>query len=193
MTRVRAACPADADAVAAVGRVAFTRQYEGLVDPANYTWAARDWYSDRRSERAVRGHMVGIRFGSTTRSGGPELVGRWERVQSCRELAHAYDQAHLSALAPATLGSDWFGETSGRQLARKKDLWRAPNPRAATRTSSPTTARSARSISMASRSTRTPTASSTTTRYRSAVTASCSPELGPWSQLARLLRIPIYK
>jgi ribosomal protein S18 acetylase RimI-like enzyme len=54
MTRVRAAVPADAAAVAAVGRVAFTRQYEGLVDPANYTWAASEWYSDDAIEESIR-------------------------------------------------------------------------------------------------------------------------------------------
>lgn len=47
MTRVRAAVAADANAIGLVGRVAFIRQYEGLVDPANYTWAARQWYSDQ--------------------------------------------------------------------------------------------------------------------------------------------------
>jgi ribosomal protein S18 acetylase RimI-like enzyme len=47
MTRVRGAVAADANAVGLVGRLAFVRQYEGLVDPANYTWAARQWYSDR--------------------------------------------------------------------------------------------------------------------------------------------------
>ena len=47
MTRVRAAVAADADAVGLVGRLAFIRQYEGLVDPANYMWAARQWYSDQ--------------------------------------------------------------------------------------------------------------------------------------------------
>ena len=46
MTHARAAVAADAAAIAAVGREAFTRQYEGLVDPANYTWAAEQWYSD---------------------------------------------------------------------------------------------------------------------------------------------------
>jgi ribosomal protein S18 acetylase RimI-like enzyme len=44
--RVRTAVAADAEAVGVVGRLAFVRQYEGLVDPANYTWAARQWYSD---------------------------------------------------------------------------------------------------------------------------------------------------
>lgn len=47
MTRVRAAVAYDANAIGLVGRVAFIRQYEGLVDPANYTWAARQWYSDQ--------------------------------------------------------------------------------------------------------------------------------------------------
>ena len=46
MTLVRAAVAPDAEAVAGVGRAAFIRQYEGLVDPANYTWAARQWYAD---------------------------------------------------------------------------------------------------------------------------------------------------
>ena len=50
---MRDALPADAGAIAAVGRVAFTQQYEGLVDPANYTWAARQWYSDEAIEAAV--------------------------------------------------------------------------------------------------------------------------------------------
>jgi len=40
-------------AVANVGRLAFTRQYEGLVDPANYRWAARRWYSDVAIEQAI--------------------------------------------------------------------------------------------------------------------------------------------
>jgi ribosomal protein S18 acetylase RimI-like enzyme len=44
--RITAAVATDAIAVAGIGRVAFVRQYEGLVDPANYTWAARQWHSD---------------------------------------------------------------------------------------------------------------------------------------------------
>lgn len=54
MTGVRAAVAADAPAVAAVGRVAFTRQYVGLVDPANYTWAAQQWYSDEAVEASIK-------------------------------------------------------------------------------------------------------------------------------------------
>jgi ribosomal protein S18 acetylase RimI-like enzyme len=54
MTRVRAAVASDASAVAAVGSVAFTRQYEGLVDPANYTWAVRQWYSDEAVEESIK-------------------------------------------------------------------------------------------------------------------------------------------
>ena len=38
--QVRDALRGDVRAIAAIGRLAFTRQYEGLVDPANYTWAA---------------------------------------------------------------------------------------------------------------------------------------------------------
>jgi ribosomal protein S18 acetylase RimI-like enzyme len=45
MTRTRPAVAADAEAVATLGRAAFMRQYEGLVDPVNYTWAAEQWYS----------------------------------------------------------------------------------------------------------------------------------------------------
>jgi GNAT superfamily N-acetyltransferase len=41
---VRDATVADAPAVAAVGRASFLRQYEGLVDPANYAWAVDVWY-----------------------------------------------------------------------------------------------------------------------------------------------------
>ena len=47
MPLVRAAVAPDAHGVACVGRAAFVRQYEGLVDPANYTWAARQWYSEQ--------------------------------------------------------------------------------------------------------------------------------------------------
>lgn len=53
MPGIRAAVATDAAAVAAVGREAFTRQYEGLVDPANYTWAAEQWYSDEAIEAAI--------------------------------------------------------------------------------------------------------------------------------------------
>lgn len=55
------------------------------------------------------------------------LVGRWERVQTCGELAHALDQADLSALAPSVLG-DFFAGTSARKIARKKDLCKGADP-----------------------------------------------------------------
>lgn len=51
--QVRDAGRGDARAIAAIGRIAFAQQYEGLVDPANYTWAARRWYSDEAIQRAV--------------------------------------------------------------------------------------------------------------------------------------------
>jgi ribosomal protein S18 acetylase RimI-like enzyme len=37
-----------------VGRAAFIRQYEGLVDPANYTWAAREWYSEQAVLESIK-------------------------------------------------------------------------------------------------------------------------------------------
>ena len=54
MTQIRDATPADAGAIAAVGRTAFVRQYEGLVDPANYESAVRLWYADEAVERSIR-------------------------------------------------------------------------------------------------------------------------------------------
>jgi hypothetical protein len=57
---------------------------------------------------------------STAKTAAPTrgLAGRWERVQTCRELSDALDQAGLSALAPAVL-TDFFAGTSARQLAGK--------------------------------------------------------------------------
>ena len=57
------------------------------------------------------------------------LVGRWERVQTCRELADALDQADLSALAPAVL-TDFFPDSSARQLARKANPCKGATARA---------------------------------------------------------------
>ena len=53
MAQVRPAVSTDAAAVAAVGRAAFTRQYEGLMDPANYTLAADRWYSPDAIEASI--------------------------------------------------------------------------------------------------------------------------------------------
>jgi hypothetical protein len=65
--------------------------------------------------------------GTETASTTPKLVGRWERVQTCRELVHALDQADLSALAPSVLG-DFFPGTGAREIARKKDLCKGADP-----------------------------------------------------------------
>ena len=67
--------------------------------------------------------------GAGTASATPKLVGRWERVQTCRELAHALSQADLSALAPAVL-TDFFPGTSARELARKANACKGATPRA---------------------------------------------------------------
>lgn len=65
--------------------------------------------------------------GADTASATPKLVGRWERVQTCRELSHALDQADLNALAPSVLG-DFFPGTDAREIARKKDLCEGADP-----------------------------------------------------------------
>ncbi len=45
MVEVRAATREDAAIVAGIGRVAFEKQYEGLMDATNYTIAADRWYA----------------------------------------------------------------------------------------------------------------------------------------------------
>jgi hypothetical protein len=55
-----------------------------------------------------------------TQASAPTLVGRWERMQTCRELAHALEQAHLRDLAPAVL-TDFFPDVSASRIARKPD------------------------------------------------------------------------
>ncbi len=54
MTTVRPASSSDAPSVAAVGRVAFVQQYEGLMDPVHYNLAADRWYSDETIEESIR-------------------------------------------------------------------------------------------------------------------------------------------
>lgn len=65
--------------------------------------------------------------GTDTASATPKLVGRWERVQTCQELARALDQADLSGLAPSVLG-DFFPGTGAREIARKKDPCKGAEP-----------------------------------------------------------------
>jgi hypothetical protein len=62
----------------------------------------------------------GVLAASQLQSPTPTIVGRWERMQTCQELAHALDLAKLKALAPAVL-TDFFPDLSASRIARKPD------------------------------------------------------------------------
>ena len=100
MTQIRAAVAADGDAVAAVGRAAFVRQYEGLVDPANYTWAARQWYSKQAIRQSIEQCAAdpAARFLVAERDG--EIVGFLQYDEAGPE-----PELHRIYVAPATQGS----------------------------------------------------------------------------------------
>jgi hypothetical protein len=53
-------------------------------------------------------------------SSSPSIVGRWERMQTCDELAHALDRVGLKPIVPGVIG-DFFPNVSARRLARKPD------------------------------------------------------------------------
>lgn len=53
MVQVRAATREDASMVASIGRVAFEKQYAGLMDATNYTIAAERWYAPEAIEASI--------------------------------------------------------------------------------------------------------------------------------------------
>jgi hypothetical protein len=49
------------------------------------------------------------------------LVGRWERVNTCRELVRALDRYGLRATAPAMIAGNGYVPGTPRQIARRSD------------------------------------------------------------------------
>jgi ribosomal protein S18 acetylase RimI-like enzyme len=58
MATVRDAEPADAAAVAEIGRVAVPRQYDGLIPPATFSSYVRQGFSDLAIEKSIRAYAT---------------------------------------------------------------------------------------------------------------------------------------
>jgi hypothetical protein len=63
----------------------------------------------------------------TTTAETQALVGRWERVNECPQLVKALSEAGLGAIA-ASVGGDYFPDSTPKELAKKDDLCRGAEP-----------------------------------------------------------------
>jgi hypothetical protein len=58
------------------------------------------------------------------RAGAAALTGRWERVNTCRELVRALTRYGLRPLAPATIAGNGYVPGTPRQIARRRSMCR---------------------------------------------------------------------
>jgi hypothetical protein len=66
---------------------------------------------------------------SPSREPVASLVGRWERVNTCRELVAALGRAGLTEMAPTHLTGNGYVPGSAKQLARRVQICRGATPR----------------------------------------------------------------
>lgn len=59
---------------------------------------------------------------ATQASTGARLIGRWERVTTCRQLVRALKRYGLGPTAPAMLAGNGFIPGSPRQIARRRHI-----------------------------------------------------------------------
>jgi len=59
----------------------------------------------------------------------PALVGRWERVTTCRDMVQALEGEGLGALAPAMLAGNGLVAGSPKQIAQRDDPCKGAVPR----------------------------------------------------------------
>jgi hypothetical protein len=64
---------------------------------------------------------------TTTAGSGGDIVGRWRRINNCRELVAALADAGLAPVAASVVG-DYFPDTSAKQLATKGNLCQGAEP-----------------------------------------------------------------